>query len=59
MPDPNYRDPSLDYPPSRPTWRMLLIALAVAALAAVLVNWPRAYAHIGQIETEIEHVVGL
>ncbi len=61
MTDPEYRDPSLDYPPSRPTFKMLLIAIAVVAVAIVLVNWPHvaAFVHIAQIESEIEHVFGL
>jgi hypothetical protein len=59
--NPDYRDPSLDYPPSRPTVKMLLIALAVVAVVIVIASWPRvsAFAHIAQIESEIEHVVGL
>jgi hypothetical protein len=59
--NPEYRDPSLDYPPSRPTFKMLLIALGVVAIGVVLMNWPQvsAFAHVAQIENEIEHVVGL
>ncbi len=61
MTTPNYRDPSDDYPPSRPTWRMLLIALAVVAAAVVFVNWPRLSANpqVGRIEAEIAHATGL
>ncbi len=61
MTNPEYRDPSLDYPPSRPTFKMLLIALTVVAVGIVIVNWSQvsAFAHIAQIESEIEHVVGL
>jgi len=61
MTNPGLHDPSFDYPPSRPTPRMLLLAAAVAALAVVLVNWSqvRAFAHVAQIEREIEHAVGL
>ncbi|MGA3310958.1 MAG: hypothetical protein ABSD08_20455 [Xanthobacteraceae bacterium] len=61
MTNPEHRDPSLDYPSSRPTFKMLLIAVAIVAVAVVVLNWSQvsAFAHIGQIETEIEHVVGL
>jgi hypothetical protein len=40
---------------------MLLVAVAVVAVAVAIVNWSQvsAYAHISQIENEIEHVVGL
>jgi len=59
--NPEYRDPSLEYPPSRPTFKMLLIALAVVAVVIVILNWSQvsAVAHIAQIESEIEHVIGL
>jgi hypothetical protein len=58
---PDYRDPSREYPPTRPTWRILLAAVAVVAVAVAMLNWTQvsAYAHISQIENEIEHVVGL
>jgi hypothetical protein len=57
----DFRDPSLDYPPSRPTWRMLVVALAVVAAAVAIMNWTQvsAFAHLGQVEAEIERVVGL
>jgi hypothetical protein len=56
-----YRDPSREYPPTRPTFKMLLAAVAVVGLAIVILNWTQvsAFAHIGQIEAEIEHAVGL
>lgn len=59
--NPEYRDPSLEYPPTRPTWRILLAAVAVVAVAIVILNWSQlsAYAHVSQIENEIEQVVGL
>jgi hypothetical protein len=59
--NPEYRDPSKEYPPTRPTWRILLAAAAVVAVAVAILNWTQvsAYAHISQIETEIEHVVGI
>jgi hypothetical protein len=58
---PEYRDPSYDYPPSRPTLKMLLIALAVVAAAVVIVNWPQLSANprVVQIEAKIQHVTGL
>jgi len=61
MSDRNDRDPSADYPPTRPTFKMLLVAIVVVAAAAVLVNWSQvaAFAHINQIEAKIEHAVGL
>jgi hypothetical protein len=39
----------------------LLAAVAVVAVAVAMLNWTQvsAYAHISQIENEIEHVVGL
>jgi hypothetical protein len=54
------RDPSAAYPPSRPTWRMLFIALAIAAVAVLLLNWPQvsSFAHLAQIQSQIEHAVG-
>jgi hypothetical protein len=57
--NPSYRDPSKDYPPTRPTLRMLLAALAVVAVAAAFLNWSQvsAFTHISQIETEIVHVL--
>jgi hypothetical protein len=57
----DYRDPSREYPPSRPTLRMVVIAVVVIAAALVIGNWPQvtAAAHISQIENEIEQVVGL
>lgn len=59
--NPGYRDPSMDYPPTRPTFRMLLVAVAVVAVAVAILNWSQvsAFAHISQIENEIEHVIGL
>jgi hypothetical protein len=61
MTQPGYRDPSTEYPPTRPTWRTALAALAVLAAGAAIVNWAQvsAYAHVSQLESEIEHVVGL
>ena len=61
MTNPEYRDPSLDYPPSRPTFKILLVAAAVVAVAIMILNWSQvsAFAHIAQIESEIEHVIGL
>lgn len=61
MTNPDYHDPSLDYPPTRPTWRLLLAAAAVVAVAVVLLNWSQvsANASVRQIEAEIEHAVGL
>ena len=61
MTRPPYRDPSDDYPPSRPTFRMLFIAFAVVAVAVAIVNWPlvSAYTHIAQIQTEFANVTGL
>jgi hypothetical protein len=58
MPDPSdYRDPSLEYPPTRPTVRLVLMAIAVACAGAIMVNWAQvsAFAHIAQIE----HAIGL
>jgi hypothetical protein len=59
--NPEFHDPSLDYPPTRPTLKMLLVAVAVVIVAVVILNWSQlsAEAHIGQIEAEIEHAVGL
>jgi hypothetical protein len=59
--NPEYRDPSREYPPTRPTLRILLAAVAVVAVAAAILNWSQvsAFAHISQIENEIEHVVGI
>lgn len=61
MTNPEFHDPSLDYPPSRPTFKMLLVAVAVVAVAVVILNWPQLSANprIGQIKAEIEHAVGL
>ena len=61
MTNPEYRDPSLDYPPSRPTVKMLLIAVAFVAVVIVILNWSQvsAFAHMAQIELEIERVIGL
>lgn len=61
MTDPAYRDPSREYPPSRPTFKTLLMAFAVVAVAIVILNWPQvsAAAHIAQIETTIEQAIGL
>ncbi len=61
MTGPDHHDPSLDYPPTRPTLRMLFVAAAVVAVVVVILNWSQvsAYAHISQIEAEIEHVIGL
>ncbi len=61
MTRPRYRDPSDDYPPSRPTFKMLFIAFAVVAVAVVIVNWPQVSAdtHIAQLETKIASVTGL
>ncbi|HTP92770.1 MAG TPA: hypothetical protein VMJ52_13590 [Xanthobacteraceae bacterium] len=65
MTNPGYRDPSRDYPPTRPTFRMLLAAVAVVAVAVVILNWSQVAAfaqfsqHVSQIENEIEHVIGL
>jgi hypothetical protein len=57
--NPNYRDPSKDYPPTRPTWRMILAALVVVAVAATFLNWRQVsvFTHVSQIETEIAHVL--
>jgi hypothetical protein len=57
--NPEYRDPSREYPPTRPTWRILLAAAAVVAVAMVILNWTQvsASAHISQIESEIAHVL--
>jgi DNA-binding transcriptional regulator of glucitol operon len=59
MTNPSYRDPSKEYPPTRPTWRMMLAALVVVAAAAAFLNWPQvsAFAHVSQIETELAHVL--
>jgi hypothetical protein len=56
-----YRDPSDDYPPTRPSLRTLAVAAAVVAAAVAILNWSQvsAFAHISQIEAEIEHAVGL
>lgn len=61
MTNPSHSDPSKDYPPTRPTWRMLLVALVVVGAAVTLVNWAKvsAYAHISQIESELQRVVGI
>jgi hypothetical protein len=61
MTNPEYRDPSYAYPPTRPTLKMLAVAAAVVAVAVVILNWSQvsAFAHINQIEAEIEHAVGL
>jgi hypothetical protein len=58
---PACRDPSDDYPPSRPTLKMLLVALAVVAAAVVILNWPQLSAnpHVVQIKADIQHAVGL
>jgi len=58
---PEYHDPSTDYPPSRPTLKMMLVAVAVVAVAVFIFNWAQvsAFAHINQIETLIEYAVGL
>ncbi len=57
---PGDRDPSAAYPPSRPTWRMLFIALAITAVAVVLLNWPKvsSFAHLAELQSQIEHAVG-
>jgi hypothetical protein len=57
MPDPGeYHDPSFENPPSRPTVRLMLMALAVLCAGAILLNWTQvsAFAHIAQIE----HAIG-
>lgn len=57
MPVPSdYRDPSLEYPPTRPTIKLVLMALAVVCAGAILLNWSQvsAFAHIATIE----HAVG-
>lgn len=61
MTNPSYRDPSTDYPPTRPTLKLLLAAVAVVAVAVVFLNWSQvsAFAHFNQIEMELEHVAGL
>ncbi len=61
MTSPDNHDPSSDYPPSRPTLKMLFGAVAVVIAAILLVNWTQvsAYAHISQIRAEIEHLTGL
>lgn len=61
MTDPSYHDPSREFPPTRPTFRMLLVALAVVAVAVAIVNWSQVstFTHFTQIENEIEHVAGL
>jgi hypothetical protein len=58
---PDRPDPSMDYPPTRPTWRMLLAAIAVVAAGVLVVNWAQvsAYVHISQIEAEFAQVTGL
>jgi DNA-binding transcriptional regulator of glucitol operon len=57
--NPSYRDPSKEYPPTRPTWRMMLAALAVVAVAAAFLNWRQVsvFAHVSQIETKLAHVL--
>lgn len=64
MTRPDYRDQSREYPPSRPTFRMVVIAVAVIAAALVIGNWPQVatavhISQISQLENEIEQVVGL
>jgi hypothetical protein len=57
MPVPSdYRDPSIENPPTRPTVRLILMGLAVLCAGAILLNWAQvsAFAHIAQIE----HAVG-
>jgi hypothetical protein len=45
-------DPSDEFPPTRPTPKMLLMALVVVAIGAAVLNWSQvsAFAHIPQIE---------
>jgi hypothetical protein len=52
----DYRDPSIEYPPTRPTLKLILMAIAVVCAGAILLNWSQvsAFAHIAQIE----HAVG-
>jgi hypothetical protein len=52
----DYRDPSLEYPPTRPTVRLMLMALAVVCAGAIMLNWAQVstFAHIAQIE----HAIG-
>jgi hypothetical protein len=56
MTDPNaWRNPSEDYPPSRPGPLMFLGAAVVLAVGAVIANWAAvsAFAHIPQIKASL------
>ena len=57
MPVPGeYHDPSMENPPTRPTVRLILMALVVICAGAIMLNWTQvsAFAHIAQIE----HAIG-
>jgi len=50
-----WRNPSEDYPPSRPGKMMFLGAAVVCAVGAVIANWVAisAFAHIPQIKASL------